>query len=320
MVAAAVVFLTMAILSGYCAGLGVLPPGPVNGTLGGNVIFKTTINPTTLIFIAWTFGAPPVSIVNFASSDGTLTGEGYVGRISLDNSTGSLELRKLTLNDSGTFRVSLRKAGVINLGSTSLNVYDGPDGMEIKGPTEIELGQKLTLTCSADSNPPARYTWMLNETEIPGHSHEFTKENSEYSDRGNYTCTATNYVTVTKTSVVLKLSVKVEDSLSPGLPAGAIVGIVIGILLVAGGAVGVAVFFIRKYATNAEPMHRGGSQQPVYENPSALCENPQPNKSLPRPLTVSKTWLPGMCPCMFVFYYSLTVIKMTLLNKKFSMR
>ncbi|KAK6291206.1 hypothetical protein J4Q44_G00383950 [Coregonus suidteri] len=28
-----------------------------------------------------------------------------------------------------------------------------------------------------------------------------------------------------------------------------------------------------------------GSQQPVYENPSALCENPQPNRSLPRPLT-----------------------------------
>ncbi|XP_045064324.1 carcinoembryonic antigen-related cell adhesion molecule 1-like isoform X2 [Coregonus clupeaformis] len=381
MVAAAVVFLTMAILSGYCAGLGVLPPGPVNGTLGGNVIFKTTINPTTLIFIAWTFGAPPVSIVNFASSDGTLTGEGYVGRISLDNSTGSLELRKLTLNDSGTFRVSLRKAGVINLGSTSLNVYEpisgatittspnppiiegnsvtltcdasgsiisrewmmvgqplysgdniifsennrvlfinsanrtdsgeylcgvsnpvssknasdtvnviyGPDGMEIKGPTEIEVGQKFTLTCSADSNPPANYTWMLNGTEIPGHSPEFPKEKSEYSDSGDYTCTATNDVTRIKTSEVHKLSVKVEGSLSPdGLSSGAIAGIVFGGLLVVGVAVGVSVFFLRKNGTNADPVHQGGSQQHVYANPSPVYENTRQNQSPPLPLTDSK--------------------------------
>lgn len=87
-------------------------------------------------------------------------------------------------------------------------VTDGPDGMEIKGPTEIEVGQKFTLTCSADSNPPASYTWMHNETEIPGHSPEFTKEKSEYSDSGDYTCTATNDVTGNKTSVVHKLSVK----------------------------------------------------------------------------------------------------------------
>ncbi|CAB1333926.1 unnamed protein product, partial [Coregonus sp. 'balchen'] len=275
----------------YCAGLEVLPPGPVNGTLGGNVVFKTTINPTTLFIISWTFGDPPVSIVDLLSSEGPVTGVGYVGRISLDNSTGSLELRKLTLADSGTYRVIIGESDFMQLAVTSLNVYvsgatititpnppimeggsvtltcdaagfnitrewmkvgqllsaggnmiisedkrvlsinpvkrtdsgqylcrvsnpvisenaNGPDGMEIKGPTEIEVGQKLTLTCSADSNPPASYIWMLNETEIPGHSPEFTKEKSEYSDSGDYTCTATNYVIGNKTSAVHKLSVK----------------------------------------------------------------------------------------------------------------
>uniref|UniRef100_A0A4W5LXI8 Ig-like domain-containing protein n=1 Tax=Hucho hucho TaxID=62062 RepID=A0A4W5LXI8_9TELE len=309
----------------YCTGQDVLPHGPVNGTLGGNVIFKTTINPTTLSAIAWTFGDPPVSIADFLSSEGPMTGVGFVGRISLDNSTASLELRKLTLIDSGTYKVNIRKAGVIQVGHTSLIVYEpisganittspnppiiegssvtltcdaagsiitrewmkdgqllsasgnitisedksmlsinsvkrtdtgeyrcrvsnpistanakhgliinyGPDGVEINGPTEI-VGQKLTLTCSADSNPPASYSWMLNGTEIPGHSPEFTKEKSEYSDSGDYICTATNYVTGIKISVVHKLSVK-------GLPAGAIVRIVIRVLLVVGGAVGVAV-------------------------------------------------------------------------------
>ncbi|XP_038850715.1 carcinoembryonic antigen-related cell adhesion molecule 5-like isoform X5 [Salvelinus namaycush] len=515
--------LTVYLLSilGYCAGQDALPSGPVNGTLGGNVIFKTTINPTTLFAISWTFGEPPVSVVDFVSSAGSVIGVGYVGRISLDNSTGSLELRKLTLIDSGTYRVSLRTADVIQVGSTSLIVYEtisnvtlranvidlmelndtvifscsvssgsspfsyrwlngssevtarygiqlgdggrtltianvtrydqgpyrcivsnpvsskpsqnltliisygpenttmkvtpldvlygsgsnltlscsaesspsaqfqwllngtllsnngpelrleniqanqsgsyscwahntrtlryqisepsditvlepisganitttpnssiieggsvnltcdasgaiitrewmkdghplsaggniiisedkrvlsinpvkrtdsgeyrcrvsnpistanakhglivnyGPDGMEIMGPSEIEVGQKITLTCSADSIPTSSYTWVLNGTEIPGHSPEFTKEKSEYSDSGDYTCTATNNVTGNKTSVVHKLSVKTEGSLSQGLSAGAIAGIVIGVLLVLGVAVGVAVYFMK---------------------------------------------------------------------------
>uniref|UniRef100_A0A4W5LXC1 Ig-like domain-containing protein n=1 Tax=Hucho hucho TaxID=62062 RepID=A0A4W5LXC1_9TELE len=298
----------------YCAGQDVLPPGPVNGTLGGNLIFKTTINPTTIRAISWTFGDPPVSIVDFLSTEGPVTGVGYVGRVSLDNSTGYLELRKLTLIDSGTYRVSLRKPGVLQVGSTSLIVYGefqvlhgsyvtltcdaagsiitrewmkdgqllsaggniiisedkrvlsinpvkrtdtgeyrcrvsnpistanaehglivnyGPDGMEIMGPSEIEVGQKFTLTCSADSIPTSSFTWMLNGTEIPGHPHGFTKEKSEYSDSGDYICTATNDVTGNKiTSLVHKLSVK-------GLSAGAIAGIVIGVLLVVGVGVGV---------------------------------------------------------------------------------
>ncbi|XP_029592744.1 carcinoembryonic antigen-related cell adhesion molecule 1 isoform X1 [Salmo trutta] len=375
MVASVVVFLTMAILSVYCAGLEVLPPGPVNGTLGGNVFFKTTINPTTLSAIVWTFGDPPVIIVDFLSSEGPVTGEGYVGRISLDNSTGSLELLKLTIADNGEYRVILRESDLMYLSNTSLNVYEtvsgasititpnppiieggsvtltcdaagfnitrewmkdghpvssgdniilsedkrvlsikkrtdsgeylcrvsnhvssenasdtvnviyGPDGMEIKDPTEIEVGQKFTLTCSADSNPPASYTWMHNETEIPGHSPEFTKEKSEYSDSGEYSCTATNDVTGNKTSVVHKLSVKAEGSLTPdGLSVVVITGIVIIVLLVVEVAVSVAVYFMKKNGSNVEPMHRGGSQQHVYENPSPVYENPSPVYENPSPV------------------------------------
>ncbi|XP_024246523.1 carcinoembryonic antigen-related cell adhesion molecule 1-like isoform X2 [Oncorhynchus tshawytscha] len=274
MVASVVVFLTMAILSGYCAGLEVLPPGPVNGTLGGNVFFKTTINPTTLSAIVWTFGDTPVIIVDFLSSEGPVTGEGYVGRIRLDNSTGSLELLKLTIADNGEYRVILTESDLMYLSNTSLNVYDGPDGMEIKGPNEIEVGQKFTLTCSAYSNPPTSYTWMHNETEIPGHSPEFAKEKSEHSDSGDYTCTATNDVTGNKTSVVHKLSVKAEGSPTPdGLSVVVITGTVIIVLLVVEVAVSVAVYFIKKNGSNVEPMHRGGSQQHVYENPSPVYEN-----------------------------------------------
>lgn len=63
-----------------------------------------------------------------------------------------------------------------------------------------------------------------------------------------------------------------------------------------------------------------GTQQPVYENPSPVYENTRQKQSPPLPLTVSKTWLPGMCLCMSVFYYNLSVIKMTFLNKKCSIQ
>ncbi|KAK6326689.1 hypothetical protein J4Q44_G00023340 [Coregonus suidteri] len=331
----------MAVLSGYCAGLGVLPPGPVNGTLGGNVIFKTTINPTTFITIAWTFGDPPVSIVDFLISEGPVTGGGYVGRISLDNSTGSLELRKLTLADSGTYRVRLRNVGVINVGSTSLNVYEtisnvtlranvidlvelkdtaiftcsvssgssplsyhwlngssevtdrygiqlgdggrtltianvtryyqGPYKCIVANPVSSEPSQNLTLTisygpentrmkvtpldvlygsgsnltlsCSAESSPPAQFQWALNGTLLSNQGPELRLVNIQASQSGSYSCWAHNTRTLRyQTSEPSDITVLVEDSLSPGLPDGAIAGIVIGVLMVVGGAVGVAVF------------------------------------------------------------------------------
>ncbi|CAB1333918.1 unnamed protein product, partial [Coregonus sp. 'balchen'] len=141
-----------------------------------------------------------------------------------DNKTASINPVKRT--DSGIYMC--RVSNPINSDNVNYNltVNYGPDGIEIKGPTEIEVGQKFTLTCSADSIPTAR--------------------KSEYFDSGNYTFTATNYVTGNNTSAVHELSVKAEGSLTPGLSAGAITGIVIAVLMVVGVAVGVAVFFIKK--------------------------------------------------------------------------
>ncbi|XP_045064270.1 carcinoembryonic antigen-related cell adhesion molecule 5-like [Coregonus clupeaformis] len=195
----------------------------------------------------------------------------------------------LSLSDNILFSEDNKTASINPVKRTDSGIY------------MIPVSVTFTLTCSADSNPPASYTWMHNETKIPGHSPEFTKENSEYFDSGNYTCTATNYVTGNNTSAVHELSVKAEGSLTPGLSAGAITGIVIGVLLVVGVAVGVAVFFIKKNGTNADPIHRRGSKQPAYENQSPVHENPSPvyentrqNQSPPLPLTVSKPWSPGM--------------------------
>ncbi|CAB1333919.1 unnamed protein product, partial [Coregonus sp. 'balchen'] len=189
----------------YCAGLGVLPPGPVNGTLGGNVIFKTTINPTTISTIIWTFGDPPVSIVDFLISEGPVTGVGYVGRISLDNSTGSLELRKLTLNDNGTYRVSLRKAGVIQVGNTSLNVYETISNVTLRANVIdlVELKDTAIFTCSVSSgSSPLSYHWLNGSSEVTARygiqlgdgGRTLTIANVTQYDQGPYRCIVANPV------------------------------------------------------------------------------------------------------------------------------
>ncbi|KAJ8287734.1 hypothetical protein COCON_G00003930 [Conger conger] len=102
----------LALLTGCSSGQNLLPPGPLFGEVGGSVTFTTTVSPTgpELVTIAWSFnnGSVPVSVITFLPTV-TRPGPGYVGRVSLNNVTGSLELRELTLRDSGDYSVTLIK-------------------------------------------------------------------------------------------------------------------------------------------------------------------------------------------------------------------
>lgn len=85
-------------------------------------MFTTTLTPSEKPFttIGWTFGSRIV--VTF--SGGNVIAPDYTSRITLSMSTGSLELRNLTLNDRGEYRVSLQPQGdIAKNGSTRLEVY-----------------------------------------------------------------------------------------------------------------------------------------------------------------------------------------------------
>ena len=89
---------------------------------------------------------------------------------------------------------------------TNICFSDGPENVQITGPSEVHVGKSFTLTCSADSTPSATYTWKLNGTEIHN-STDFTKNNADLSDSGSYTCQAMNSITERTSTAVHGLSV-----------------------------------------------------------------------------------------------------------------
>ncbi|XP_061107908.1 hemicentin-1-like [Conger conger] len=185
--------------AGCSSGLNYLPLGPLNGEVGGSVTFTTTVNPTgpELAAITWSFnkGSGPVSVIAFLPT-ATKPGPGYVGRVSLNNVTGFLELRELTLGDSGDYSVTLTTSNAQSLqGKTRLEVYekisgvkttvptgvlitDGPEDVFIQGHREIEVGNRVVLTCSASSISPATFTWTFNGKETGVLTEEYTIANA----------------------------------------------------------------------------------------------------------------------------------------------
>ncbi|XDV33972.1 hypothetical protein PO909_004198 [Leuciscus waleckii] len=79
----------------------------------------------------------------------------------------------------------------------NLTVSYGPEKIvTTQTPTDpfLKKGSNLTLTCSADSDPPAQLKWMFNGAELLQKAN-VTISNLEAKDSGNYSCVATNVKT-----------------------------------------------------------------------------------------------------------------------------
>ena len=83
---------------------------------------------------------------------------------------------------------------------------DGPETVQITGPSQIHVGGTFKLTCSAASVPTAKYTWVPNTGAIVN-SAVIYRNNTELSDSGNYYCEARNDITGRKSSAVHELTV-----------------------------------------------------------------------------------------------------------------
>lgn len=74
-------------------------------------------------------------------------------------------------------------------------VLDGPEGVSIEGPEVVDLGIPVSLSCSANSEPSASFSWRFNGTDTTETTHTFTIDETNFTHSGEYECTALNSVT-----------------------------------------------------------------------------------------------------------------------------
>lgn len=93
-------------------------------------MFTTTLSPSDgpMTEVDWRFGERFITLFNGTTN---ITEPQYEGRICLWTSTGSLELRNVSLSESGQYQVFVKpKGGRITMGTTRLEVY-GEQALDI---------------------------------------------------------------------------------------------------------------------------------------------------------------------------------------------
>ncbi|KAM8962740.1 LOW QUALITY PROTEIN: cell adhesion molecule CEACAM1-like [Lycaon pictus] len=107
--------------------------------------------------------------------------------LSLDNRT--LTVHGVTRNDTGPYECETRNPVSADRSDPfTLNVLYGPDTPTISpSDSYYHLGGNLSVSCHAASNPPAQYSWLINERPQPS-TQELFIPNITVNDGGSYTC------------------------------------------------------------------------------------------------------------------------------------
>ncbi|XP_077383206.1 cell adhesion molecule CEACAM5-like [Festucalex cinctus] len=213
--------------TGLISGSDVLPDGPLIAAVGGSVRFDTTLDLTVTPFqtLSWTFdngNGTEVPVITATTSQHKPQPE-YDGRITLFIQSGSLELRKLALNDSGEYRLSIVTADINTIsGSTTLQTLVPVSNVKVtvNNTHLVEFNSTARLSCSS-SGSSITFRWLNTSNEISaGDRVQFSDEGATLTvapvtryDQRAFGCRVANAVSEgTSDSVVLFVSYGPDDT------------------------------------------------------------------------------------------------------------
>ncbi|XP_072872507.1 cell adhesion molecule CEACAM1 isoform X3 [Chlorocebus sabaeus] len=201
-------------------------------------------------------------------------------RLQLSNGNKTLTLLSVLRNDTGPYECEIQNPVSANRSDpVTLNVTYGPDAPTISpSDTYYHPGANLSLSCSAASNPPAQYSWLINGT-FQQSTQELFIPNITVNNSGSYTCHANNSVTGHNRTTVKMIIVSDNDPAQENsLTAGAIAGIVIGVLALVVLIAALACFLHFRKTGRATDQRDLTEHKPSVSNHTQDHSNDPPNK------------------------------------------
>ncbi|XP_063055943.1 carcinoembryonic antigen-related cell adhesion molecule 1-like [Engraulis encrasicolus] len=169
---------------------------------GGSVEFRL-INPPSAApdGFTWNFGSTQICT---ATGGPPFISPCYRNRVSVDPTTATLELRDLTLSDTGEYNLNIVINSVENNAAATLTVFERISSVTlVASHTDlVEFNSSVTLTCSA-SGSPTSFQWFNRSDEVTGSDGgTLTIESVTRYDTGPYKCNASNIVSFGMSSEV----------------------------------------------------------------------------------------------------------------------
>ncbi|CAM4699560.1 unnamed protein product [Leuciscus chuanchicus] len=230
--------------------------GPVESLIEGNSSANIISEGTGIITsVEWMKDNSPLSPSN---------------RIIFSPDNRSVSISPVQRADSGEYQCTYRNPVSSETAKHSLIINYGPEDVSIEGPKVVDLGVRVSLSCSANSVPSASFIWRFNETDTNVTTNTFTIEKTGLTDSGDYECTASNSVTNSSASQRHALQVKEGGGGGGGgeggggggggggLTTGAIVGIVIGVLVAVAGICGLIFYLTKTKKIPSLNLHKNG--------------------------------------------------------------
>ncbi|XP_077061632.1 cell adhesion molecule CEACAM5-like [Siphateles boraxobius] len=202
----------------------------------------------------------------------------------------SVSISPVQRSDSGEYQCTYRNPVSSETAKLSLIINYGPEVVSIVGPEVVDLGVRVSLSCSANSEPSASFSWTFNGTNTSVTTDTFTIEETDLTHSGDYECTASN--NVTKRSDARRHALLVKDGRGGGLTTGAIVGIVIGVLVAVAG-----ICFLIVYLTKTKkiPMLLNKEQKETSSGGAAQSRQ-EPDSNYEEVIDIQKTRTDGPVP------------------------